>query len=373
MAAVWPTAPPQSSLPHQIVTANQAITVHDWRTGIAAFQFTPQEYTTLDWTLKQLDAGTCDIAVPPLQGVDPLTEIAPWASWVTVWDGDTGFALWTGPVQKVSYSRTGGLTLNVKDHSAYLQRTRTTMSKEWDNTDPVHPANELWMAMLAQKGIKATPIVIPDVHGFRYDYTSVEDTKTLDQNMSDLQDLGLVWTVAAGVPILGPISYEPVAELSEDDFIGDAITLTRDGSATYNDVLVLAEGSQTRETVEYYGQSLQTIKNFDHLSDVSNVITAAQSYVQQVGGVKTVLTLAEGTQLHPNAPVTMADLIPSKRFIIEAQGVRQKMQLTSVEVSRTAGAATVKVTMISDFELPPELTSPKKQSTSSTSSTGASA
>lgn len=351
-------SPPKGVAATKIITDDQVVSLHSL-SGINVFQFTPNDYETLNWGRTQNNASQLELDLPPLQHVDRLPDIAPWLHWLTVWDGGDSSVLWSGPIQKATSSRKG-MILNAKDHGAYLARTRSPMSKQWDKTDPALIANELWLAMIETQGLKVLPITAADplegTTGNRYDFTAIRDDKMLDQTISDLVNLGMVWTVISGVPIIGPVNgHTPIGTLSDADFTGlDDIQLTRDGSATYNDVLVKVEGNKVQAGTDYYGQHLQLLKNLDHLSDVSDATRAAQAYLRHFGDARTLLTMPGGAVMHPNAGVTIDQLIPSARFIIETQGIRQKMQLTDVEVSRQAGDSSIKVTLVSD-EAPEEL------------------
>jgi hypothetical protein len=349
-----------------VLTPNQVISLHSL-SGVTIFQFTPGDYLNIDWTRDQNNASTCDISLGPLQGVERLPDIAPWLHWATVWDGDDSSVLWSGPIQKAVSSRKG-MTLNAKDHGAYLARTRSPTSKRWDKSDPAFVAEELWVQMIELQGLKVKPIAAPDPYtggtGNRYDFTAVKDDKMLDQVISDLVNLGMVWTVVAGVPIIGPLhGHTSLATLSDNDFTGlDDLQLIRDGSTTYNDVLVRAEGSNVNVIADYYGQHLQLLKNLDHLSSVSDVTAAARAYLTKFGNARSILTLPGGSVLHPEANITIDQLIPGARFTLETQGIAQRMQLTQVETSRGPSEASVKITMIND-DLPQELdtaTSDKK-------------
>lgn len=328
----------------RVVTDNQFVSLHT-ATGVQVYQWSPDDYSTSTWTRNQRDASRCDLVLPPVQGIDPLTDVAPWLHWITVWDGDRDVVLWTGPIQKAVSNKRTGLTLAVKDHAAYLSRTRNPITKRWDAADPAWIAGELWRAMIDQQGLKARPIVRADPEGDRFDFQVLTDAQMLDQTLGDLVNLGLRWSVVSGAPVIGPLSLEPVATLSEDDFIGEGISLVRDGAATYNDVLVRGPDNLARAHVDYYGQNLQTIANVDNMFGVSNVTRAAQAYVRRMGAVQTRLELTPGTTLHPEAPVSIDDLMPSARFVVQAHGIRQLMELTSVEVERVAGSTNVKVTM----------------------------
>ncbi|QWY84373.1 minor tail protein [Mycobacterium phage Knocker] len=335
-----------------VVTAEQGITIHTAR-GVTLHDFMPEHYQDAKWTRDQRDASRCDLVLPPQEGLARLPEIVPWLHHVTVYDMEREVALWSGPIQKATENR-AGLTLAVKDHAAYLYRTRDPITKDWDGADASWIGGELWRAMLEHHGVNSRVITRDDPEGDRFDYSVVSDEAMLDQTIGALVNLGLRWTVVSGTAILGPVSLEPTATLGADDFLGDGISLVRDGSAVYNDVLVRGADVHHRETVGFHGQSLQTIHNVDDMFGVSNVKRAAQQFVRHTGTIRTRLELAANTQLHPDAPVTIDQLMPSARFIIEDHGIRQLMELTGVEVIRRPGAATVAVSMESveeDIEL----------------------
>ncbi|AKF14290.1 minor tail protein [Mycobacterium phage Vincenzo] len=344
-----------------VVTDDLLVSLHTAQ-GDGVYQFTPDDYSGLNWTRDHRDTSRCDLTVPPLlPGGSRLPDIVYWHHWLTVWDGDRlGSAegvLWTGPIKKIRDNR-AGLTLQAVDHSAYLARTRNPMTKRWDAADPATVAGELWSAMVLAQGLRTRPVVLADPEGDRYDFQVVTDEKTLDQTLGDLVSYGLRWSVVAGTPVLGPLSLEPVATLGEEHFLGDGIDFVRDGSAVVNNVLVRGPVNLARAAVDFYGQNLQAIVNVDNMSGVSNVTRAAQQYVQSAGRVRTTLELPGSTVLSPTAPVSIDQLMPSARFIIEARGTRQLMALTGCEVDRRAGAATVKVSM-ETVEEKIELTSQK--------------
>lgn len=326
-----------------VVTDNQIISLHTG-SGVTLYSFLAEHYTDSTWTRDQRDASSCTLTLPPQDGLDSLPDIVPWLHHVTVFDGDRDVVLWTGPIQKASANR-AGLSLKVKDHGAYLQRTRDPMTKRWDATDPATIGAELWRRMLEHHGVNSRVIERPDPEGDRFDFQSLADDQMLDQTIRSLVDLGLRWTVVSGTAIIGPVGLEPIATLSADDFLGDGITLSRDGSAVYNDVMVRGADVRQRERVDFYGQNLQTIHDVDDMFGVSNVTRAAQQYVRHTGTVRTVLELPANTTLHPDAPVSIDELMPSTRFVIEDQGIRQLMELTGIEVNRRSGSASVSVSM----------------------------
>ncbi|AHJ88325.1 minor tail protein [Mycobacterium phage 39HC] len=328
---------------HRVVTEDQVVSIHTAR-GVQLLQFDPDEYTSITWGRVGRDASRFDLTAPPDFDIDRLAEIETWRDWASVYDGDNGQLLWTGPVMTAKDNR-GGLTVSAKDHAAYLSRTRAPITRRWDATPPARIAGELWTRMVEAQGINARPIVRPDPEGKTYDFQTVMDEQMLDRTFTELTDLGLRYAVVSGTPILGPVSREPVATLSEDDFEGDGITFVKDGSATYNDVLVRGADNLARARADYYGQNLQTIVNLDSMFGVSNVKGAAQDYVRETGRPRVRLELPPNTVLKATAPVSIEDLMPSARFVIEARGIRQLFELKAVDVERRQGAASVRVTM----------------------------
>ncbi|MBV9869138.1 MAG: hypothetical protein JO214_00705 [Frankiaceae bacterium] len=327
-----------------VCTANQYVSLHTWR-GVQLYQFAPSQYTEVDWGRKLRDPSTCDLTVGASDtDLDRLPDIVGWYHWLSVWDGDTDQLMWTGPIYKAVGNR-GGLTINAKDHSALLARTRNPITKRWDAADPAWIAGELWRYLIEAQGLNVAPIIRTDPEGDRYDFQVITDDKHLDQTVSDLVNLGLKWTVVSGAPIVGPLPLEAVATLGENDFQGDGIDFVRDASAVYNDVLVRGPDNLARAQVDYFGMNLQALVNMDNMFGVGNVQRAAKQYVRNTGSVTTKLQLPSGTVLRPDAPVSIEELMPSARFVIEAQGIRELMELTAVDVTRRQGTTEVKVSM----------------------------
>lgn len=328
---------------HRVVTDDQIVSIHS-ASGVQLYQFAPENYTSCSWGRVTRDTSHMDLTVPPSFDFDRLGELEPWRDWASVWDGGNDQLLWTGPIMGVR-DNSGGMAISAKDHSVYLTRTRTPLTKRWDAADPATIAGVLWELMASAQGLNARPLIAPDPEGKRYDYQVVVDDQMLDRVLSDLVSYGLRYTVVSGTPIIGPLGREPVATLSEDDFEGDGITFVKDGTATFNDVLVRGPDNLARARVDYYGQNLQTTVNVDDMFGVSNVRSAAQDYVAQTGASRVRLELPQNTVLKPSAPVSLDDLIPGRRFVIEARGIRQLFELTAMDVDRSTGNAQVRVTM----------------------------
>jgi hypothetical protein len=335
---------------------NHVVAVHSVN-GVALYEFGPRDMSELVWSRELRNVSSVALTLPPLltpSGHPP--DIVPWLHWVTVWDTDTGTALWSGPIQKVSatHSQT---RIQAKDCAAFMARTRTPLTKKWENVDPSVPAAEMWRSLIALHRLKTPLIVRADPQGSRYDYSLTAGSNMMDSPISDLTGLGLRWTVVAGVVILGPAPRETVAELGENDFVGESLELTRDGSRMFNDVLLRAPDSETRAHVDMFGLNLQTIIQVDSMFGVSNADHAVAQYVRYFSKVRDAVGQPGGAVLHPDAPLAWDQMIPSARFSVSTFGLRTKTELESVTVTLNASHAEVAVRLESVTDIPdlPEL------------------
>ncbi|AUX82239.1 minor tail protein [Mycobacterium phage Sabella] len=336
-----------------IVSDQQIVSISTHR-GVQLNQFLPTEQMSLAWSRELRQTSTCELVVPTQFAAQQFPNLQPWTQWVSVWDGNGQDMLWRGPIQGITADRRQ-LTITSSDPSAYYRKTRTPLTKRWEAVDLSVPAEALWHQMAEDKAINVDPIVRPDPLGDRFDIDLVRDQQLVEQDFNDLVQKGLRWSVVAGVPILGPLPYKAVAALGEDDFLGNGVQLHRDGSQTANDVLLRAADQTARARVNVVGQNLQTIVNADSIFGVSNAEKAVRQYVRYTGTYRDTLVVPEDTQLHPNAPVTIAQLMPSARFHVEAYGLLSLMELRSVKVSVTSGTTTVAVSMDSVNDDLPEL------------------
>ncbi len=339
-----------------VVTDDQIVNLHSITgagRGSQLYQFLPDNYHELTWTRMLRNPSKCTLVSPPVDDSDRLPDIVPWLHWISVWDGQETELLWSGPILKARASRRG-LTVEARDIGALLRRTWTPVSRRWEAADPATIASGLWDAMIRHHGINVDPIVRMDPEGDRFDFQAVGERDMLDVVMDQLVQFGLRWAVTAGIPVLGPMPTTPVATLSETDFVGADIGVLRDGSASYNNVLVRGGGADdlARTKVPMHGLDLQTIVDIEDMFGVSNVARAAHQYARHTASIRTALDLPDGTVLDDDAPVTIGQLVPSTRYVLSAHGLRELVELEGVEVQRIAGKATAAVTMESVNTLP---------------------
>lgn len=273
--------------------------------------------------------------------VDVATDITPWQHWVTLWDGQD--PVWTGPVLKTTDDGQS-LTVNARDVGCLLSRTRTPSSQVWAGQGPQTIAADLWRQMLELHRVPATPHVFPMPDVDKFDYDTSTDATLLAQNMQDLVKLGLQWTVVAGRPVLGTVAGDPVAELADCDFLEDT-QLVRDGTRTANDVMVRGQNYAHTYVADLGGLRLQALVSIDDLFGVANITRATRQYTELSGVIRQQIIVPSSVTLHPDAEVSLGDLIPGALFIVHSRGMSQIMRLTKTETATDAGGHKVSVNL----------------------------
>lgn len=333
-----------------LISPGQVVVLHT-ANGVQLYQYPPSEIVQLTWNREVAEVSRCEVLVSV---VDGMPDVLPWLHWVSVWDETGTVMYWRGPVQKATYLR-NRLGIVARDEAALLSRTRCPVSKKWESSDPGEIARELWVAMQENHRLTGTPVMRLDPLADRFDFTATADERMLDKVFDELVDLGLSWSVVAGTPVLGPAPRTPLVALGEHDFLNDGLSLVRDGSRTYNDVLVRGADDRSRARRKLGSLSLQTLVDVDALFGLSNADRAARQYLRYCSALREAVTVEEGAQLHPDAPISVDQLVPTVRVTVEAFGVLAVMEVNSVEVEMDDRGSSVSVTLESVDDDPPEL------------------
>jgi hypothetical protein len=329
-----------------IVTDEQMVMVRSIH-GVPVCEFTPNQLTSAQWGRELQQVSQCSLTTPSLlDGNGNFLDIVPWLHWVDVWSTDWNPVLyWSGPIQKVGTDQFSG-QISAVDVGALLARQRCPITESWNSIDPSIPALAAWQAMLAQQGIfNVVPIQRNNPWGQLFNITLTTDVETLDKTMGELEQMGLYWSVNAGVPLLGPMPLEPIGSLGLAGFQNQGPQVIRDGSTVYNDVLVRGPDNLANAKVPLDGLSLQTIVNVDTMFSLTNVNVAAERYVLYTGAFRTEISTPSSAVLIPDAPVNIATLVPTARYAVDIFGVRTRMQLSAMQCSVSSGVAQVAVTL----------------------------
>lgn len=332
-----------------IAPERQAVSLHT-HSGIQLYQYIPENTAALTWSRDLREVSRSTLKLPADDHLQRL-DIVPWQHWASIWDIDGDQLLWTGPIQRATLNRES-LQLTATDCAAFAGRTRVPITKRWEATDPAHIAAELWNAMIENHNLNVQPIIRPDPEGEPFDFAVEADSSLMSDVISKLVGLGLRWTVVAGIPILGPVSRKPVWSLSQDDFLGQGLQLTRDGALSANDILLRAGDAKVRARVPMADLNLQTIVDVDDIFGPGNAERATLEYARHYASIRDSVTVPGGTELHPAANVRVEELIPSARGTVDAYGQLTLLELESVDVAITGEGCTTSVSMEAVVELP---------------------
>lgn len=333
--------PKVSAPPSAFSFADVAVSVHT-ADGRSIGDFTCDTIASYKWGREDSEVSTAEIGVMTQGNPDLCEELRQWVHWITVWHDD--IAVWTGPIQGITLSR-ATTTISARDSSTFMYRTRVPITRTFTDTAPARIADTVWQAMNRLHGIRATPFVIPGVVNDTFTVAAVSDTKMLNSFMDDLVKVGLHWTVVAGRPILGVFPADPVAELAQCDFMVE-LQRRRDGTQTFNDVRVQGTNFSATATAPLGGLHLQTIVSMDDLSGAANIQRAALNQANKLAVLRDELVVPASASLHPQAPITLDDLMPGKAFIVHSDTISQVMRLDQVDVSGGSDSFDIQVTLV---------------------------
>lgn len=323
------------------------VTVHTVD-GRAIGQITSLDTANITWGRELNEVSRCDAVFAA--DADVIDRLTPWHHWITAW-GDTA-PVWSGPVRKVTIGDHEA-RVEARDVAAFMSRTRVPLTRAWRSREPAAIADLMWRSMLELHQVPIDPLVLPSVGGEVFDLSVTAETQMLSQASDELVKLGLRWTVVAGRPVLGVQPDDPVAALHDCDFM-ESTQVVRDGSRAANDVRVQGQNAARTYTADMAGLRLQALVSIDDLFGVSNIERAARQYARGVAAIREQIVVPSSATLHPDAEVTVDDLVPGAHFMVHSRGLSEVMMLTQMEVSASGGAHDVSVTLES-IEEPTEL------------------
>lgn len=334
---------------NRVIDPNMYVSLHTYD-GIQLDQYPPKRQLSITWGRALRNVSTCELTVPSTLLTSGVPDILPFMHWVSVFSSADEL-LWTGPITVPDVGE-DTLIVNVSDPMVYAQYTRVPITKQWSGTDPADIAAELIAPMISMHGLRTRLVVRRDPEADPFDYETTADEKMLDVVLNDLVDKGLRWTAVAGTIVLGPMPRDPVVELSNEHFTEAGIRIKRDGRKTANDVMVRGGDATAQARVPLGGLNLQSLVSVDDVFALSNVRHALRQQLRHTARIREALVLSENTQLHPNAPVHISELVPSARFPINAYGLQTMQELDAVKVTRSGADVSVAVSMENVVDLP---------------------
>ena len=319
-----------------------------------------REVADTSWSRVVSEVSQCSMVVtaPPTQ----LRNLEPWLHHALVYRQEQ--LVWRGVVYTTEVTR-AGLTMIARDPSVYFDRRRIAQDRTFFQTDLATIAAQLIrdaMALDDPFGVLSRMVVEPT--GIYASVTVHADERYVAEQLKDLVEAGLTWTNVGGRMLVGPVARKyTTAPVTDRDIDGD-FAVTKDGSETATDALVLGKGVQA----QWFEQSplgvLQTVEKQDALTNGYMVENAARRAVKERSITPRRVTLPSSTRLAPTAPISIEELVPGAIVPVQTQAtgveVNARMQLAGVEVKLAAGAEEVSVSLADEpAELTPlELTPP---------------
>lgn len=309
--------------------------------GRGVVDFTCHMINGITWGREQRQVSPCQILLATQGDEEGINSVFPLLHWATIWHA--GKAMWRGMIQQVAIGSVQ-TTIELRDTSTLMWRTRVPITKTWADTDPTGIADSMLRSMLDLHRFQTKPVVLPGITE-AFTYHADADLRMVNQMMDDLVKLGLQWTVVGGQFILGEFDAQPFAELNECDFLVE-ITKLRDGTGTFNDVRLQGQNYAQTAVAPLAGLRMQTLVSLDDVYGVSNIQKATQRYAAETAQIRDMLVIPGSATLHPDAPVSLAELIPGRVIKVNASGVTTLMKIDQMQFSITPDEYSTQVTLI---------------------------
>lgn len=336
------------------------VTLTEW-SGRILWQSTDTKLNKLSFSreLSEVSQASLEAQMPE----DIANLIEPWVYRLSVYRNDV--LVWHGAVTKVrSVGRS--VKLEAADGAVMFDRRRIPLNRTWRQ----HDATQAMQTMVEDALGYLDPVDLVDnliAYESRIWVTShyVAGEAMVADAVADFVDQGLVWTVAAGRLLVGPVgARRTTAQITDRDFDGE-VAIIKDGTEMVTDALVVGKGVNAIYTagVTPYGM-LQTIEKDDGAVREYECEQAAKRLVEDFRQAPRSIEVSGSSRLLPSAPVSIEELIPGVRVPVASNQtgitVGSTMQLTKLDVDVSDSGETVKITLeeTSVVDTPSELPDP---------------
>lgn len=336
------------------------VTLTEW-SGRILWQSTDTKLNKLSFSreLSEVSQASLEAQMPE----DIANLIEPWVYRLSVYRNDV--LVWHGAVTKVR-SVGKSVKLEAADGAVMFDRRRIPLNRTWRQHDATQA-----MATMVEDGLGyLDPVDLVDnliAYESRIWVTShyVAGEAMVADAVSDFVDQGLVWTVAAGRLLIGPVgARRSTAQITDRDFDGE-VAIIKDGTEMVTDALVVGKGVNAIYTAgpTPYGM-LQTIEKDDGAVREYECEQAAKRLVEDLRQAPRSIEVSGSSRLLPSAPITIEELIPGVRVPVASNQtgitVGSTMQLTKLDVDVSDSGETVKITLeeTSVVDEPSELPDP---------------
>lgn len=336
------------------------VTLTEW-SGRILWQSTDTKLNGLSFSreLSEVSQASLEAQMPE----DVANLIEPWIYRLSIYRNDV--LVWHGAVTKVR-SVGKSVSLEAADGAVMFDRRRIPLNRTWRQ----HDATQAMQTMVEDGLGYLDPVDLVDnliAYESRIWVTShyVAGEAMVADAVSDFVDQGLVWTVAAGRLLIGPVgARRSTAQITDRDFDGE-VAIVKDGTEMVTDALVVGKGVNAIYTagVTPYGM-LQTIEKDDGAVREYECEQAAKRLVDDFQQAPRSIEVSGASRLLPSAPISIEELIPGVRVPVASNQtgitVGSTMQLTKLDVDVSDSGETVKITLeeTSVVDEPSELPDP---------------
>lgn len=336
------------------------VTLTEW-SGRILWQSTDTKLNKLSFSreLSEVSQASLEVQMPE----DIANLIEPWVYRLSIYRNDV--LVWHGAVTKVrSVGRS--VRLEAADGAVMFDRRRIPLNRTWRQ----HDATQAMTTMVEDGLGYLDPVDLVDnliAYESRIWVTShyVAGEAMVADAVSDFVDQGLVWTVAAGRLLIGPVgARRSTAQITDRDFDGE-VAIIKDGTEMVTDALVVGKGVNAIYTAgpTPYGM-LQTIEKDDGAVREYECEQAAKRLVEDLRQAPRSIEVSGASRLLPSAPISIEELIPGVRVPVASNQtgitVGSTMQLTKLDVDVSDSGEAVKITLeeTSVVDEPSELPDP---------------
>lgn len=305
----------------------------------------------ISWDRRLDDVSEAHVVIPI--GGDPTTacceclgDVEPWCHELQIVREDE--VVWLGPITKVTYGFTE-VEIFAKDVAWWLS-VRTP-----EIATPVDPNEVLNLSEIAQQILDVAfaeedqACILQSVvrsestlSGSR-DYPGLS-TDVLANSLDywlNLAETGLDFTVVNRSIIFGDalLPTMAVSTLTDSLIMGD-VRFSKDGNLAANRWFVKWKSGveQADSAHECYGL-IERNKTFEEINDATSAQETAQAYIDATRIVPRILEFPDNTQISPDAPFSIMQLIPGVRFDVALTGlcteVFASFRLTNMSVTQT--------------------------------------
>lgn len=319
------------------------------------------EPSAVDWSRLLDDTSEATVTVP-ISGAECCGTVGSARSWchdLAIWRNGrmgSGELVWQGPVVHLTHAARES-TIVARDVSAWLNRLPVNSLLDFTATGSgAADLSDIAAAVIRDgfgffdPGVLQYLLISPSgVTGERR-YEPL--TSYAGEHLAELGRTGIDWTVLGHRIIVGgevPRARARLPQLGDDHFLGE-LTVVEDGLAAATRAIVIGEG--VAADVGGIGECgpLTRIVKEEAIKDQASADYEAASIVAAGSPTPLIVSVPDGAQLAPEAPVRIADLVPGAVAPVTSQRtcytVNTDLRLIRLSVSwRPGQGEAVKVTM----------------------------